>query len=76
MAWFDVNGEPLRWHLPVGVLFDLYANTEQLPWEVTIHFRHFPVNQLIRCVGDETVRSVFFNTLKEVSKRSKEMRTT
>ena len=65
--WLDSNGEALKWHYPVGVLFDLHANTESLPWNVTFHFHNFPSDKLFRCNTDEAIRSVFFNSLKEVS---------
>jgi autophagy-related protein 5 len=62
--WFDYNGIPLKWHYPVGVLYDLYSN-EELPWTITVHFREFPVAQLLRCPNMETIQSHFNNTLKE-----------
>ena len=40
--WLDFNGIPLKWHYPIGLLFDLYANMENeqanLPWSIYIHF--------------------------------------
>jgi autophagy-related protein 5 len=38
--WLDFNGLPLKWHYPIGLLFDLYANNEisNLPWSIFIHF--------------------------------------
>lgn len=48
--WFDCNGTPLKWHFPVGVLFELTAkDKDNLPWMLTIHFSKFPDGMLIRC---------------------------
>lgn len=34
--WFDYNGVPLKWHIPVGVLFDTLCCTADLPWRLTV----------------------------------------
>ena len=41
--WIDYNGTPLKWHYPVGLLYDLnanevYENTLNIPWCVNVHF--------------------------------------
>ena len=56
--WFEVNGAPVRWHLPVGVLFDLAATTQDpsapggactAPWNVTVHFDKYPDKEILKC---------------------------
>lgn len=37
--WFDSEGIPLKWHWPIGVLFDLYGSSAKLPWSLTVHFQ-------------------------------------
>ena len=37
------------------------------PWPLTIHFRAFPSDALIRWPGPDTGRSCFFNDLKEAA---------
>ncbi|CAB1334325.1 unnamed protein product [Coregonus sp. 'balchen'] len=40
--WFDFEGTPLKWHYPIGLLFDLHASNTALPWSITVHFKaHF-----------------------------------
>lgn len=63
--WLDYNGIPLKWHYPIGLLFDLYASDAQLPWTVTVHFEKFPENQILHCPNREAVESHFLSTLKE-----------
>jgi hypothetical protein len=36
--WVEYKNVPLRWHLPTGVLFDLFAHGDELPWGLTLHF--------------------------------------
>jgi hypothetical protein len=64
--WLDYVGLPLKWHYPIGVLFDLYASQLSLPWSLSVHFQGFPSQTLLRCAGEETVKSHFVNSLKEV----------
>ncbi|KAK8739600.1 hypothetical protein OTU49_003420 [Cherax quadricarinatus] len=63
--WLESDGTPLKWHYPVGVLFDLQCGGSALPWCLTAHFSHFPEQDLIRCQTREVVESHFMSSLKE-----------
>lgn len=67
--WFDFEGVPLRWTLPVGVLFDMCLASKNargtLPWHLTLHTQGFPSAALLRCPGEETLRLEYVNALKE-----------
>jgi len=62
--WFSYQGSPLRWHHPIGLLYDLLAVAD-LPWSITTHFSHFPSDQILPCQAREQVESVFMSSLKE-----------
>jgi hypothetical protein len=62
--WFEVNGEPLRWHLFIGILFDLHGNQFTLPWPIVVHFQNFPTN-ILRCESNEAIKNFYFQSLKE-----------
>ena len=67
--WFEHAGTPLRWQLPIGVLYDLTCGEEaatrhDLPWRITVHFASFPVEQLLRATVREA-ESVLMHGLKE-----------
>jgi len=58
-------------HIPIGVLYDI-LHTERstatpLPWELTVHYRSFPSQELITCDDVTTPRSAFVNSLKEAA---------
>jgi len=67
--WFSYHGSPLRWHHPIGLLYDLLAgdgdHDGHLPWSLTVHFSQFPAEQLLPCHAREQVESVFMSSLKE-----------
>ncbi|XP_046845360.1 autophagy protein 5-like isoform X1 [Xenia sp. Carnegie-2017] len=63
--WFDFNGQSLKWHYPIGVLFDLYGSHDALPWNITVHFEDFPEDELIHCESKEVVESYFMSAIKE-----------
>lgn len=48
--WFEFNNIPLKWHYPVGLLYDILNPPfkKQLPWNINIHFSSYPSNQLIK----------------------------
>lgn len=54
--WFEHNGQPLKWHLPCGVLFDLSQWQDHqhrqrqapLPWRITVHFSGFPADEVCK----------------------------
>jgi len=65
--WIDYKGKPLKWHYPVGVLFDLLCSETELPWALTVHFQGFPHDQLLRCPNEDTVKSHFYSSIKEAN---------
>lgn len=68
-VWFEFNGAPLKWHMPVGVLFDLLCHTPTpaLPWAVVVHFHAYPSGELLRCANDDAIQSLYTNSLKEAN---------
>jgi autophagy-related protein 5 len=68
--WLEGSrGEPLRWHLAVGVLFDMLNEglSPPIPWQVTVHFSSFPEDRLMRLSGLEAVKGQFMSALKEAN---------
>lgn len=62
--WFStVTGQPLRWDLPIGLLFDEHGQGA-LPWRVQIRFRDFPSAHLLKSGLKETERA-YFHSLKQ-----------
>ena len=61
--WFDYEGTPIKWHIPVGVLYDQFCVTSvnnisemslasssgMLPWALTVHFSKFPEHEILHC---------------------------
>jgi len=65
--WVEHNGDPLRWQLPAGVLFDILVGeeaSEHLPWSLTVRFQGFPADTLLRASA-EAAEGVLLNALKE-----------
>jgi hypothetical protein len=56
-------------HVPLATLHDMAAlpSSHPHPWPLTIHFRAFPADALIRWPGPDPGRSSFFNALKEAA---------
>ncbi|TPX36976.1 hypothetical protein SmJEL517_g01022 [Synchytrium microbalum] len=47
--WYECEGVPLKWHYPIGLLFDIHNGARQLlPWTITVRFTSFPADKLIR----------------------------
>uniref|UniRef100_UPI00358F3975 autophagy protein 5-like isoform X1 n=2 Tax=Myxine glutinosa TaxID=7769 RepID=UPI00358F3975 len=64
-VWFDFEGTPLKWHYPVGLLFDLYATNSSLPWNITVHFKGYPQDELLLRSSKEEIETQLMSTLKE-----------
>nr|AWV66691.1 autophagy-related protein 5 [Brachionus koreanus] len=66
--WLDYNGINLKWHYPIGLLYDLYANegaqVQNIPWTLSVHFDDIP-EDLLYYVNEKTVESYFLSTIKE-----------
>lgn len=65
--WFEYEHTPLRWHYPVGVLFDMLGDTTKLPWHIVVRFRGFPSSEILRCPNSDTVKQHYVNVLKEAN---------
>ncbi|XP_069582387.1 autophagy protein 5 isoform X1 [Ranitomeya imitator] len=63
--WFEFEGIPLKWHYPIGLLFDQHASNTSLPWSITVHFKNFPSKDLLHCQSKEVVEAHFMSSVKE-----------
>lgn len=67
--WFDFQGTPLKWHLPVGVLYDQICviSSEPVlpPWSITVHFGSFPQSEILKWDTKEVIESHFMSCIKE-----------
>ncbi|CAG8605061.1 359_t:CDS:2 [Diversispora eburnea] len=76
--WYDVDGTPLK-HYPIGLLYDLHTgyrpdsnSPPPLPWPVTVHFKDFPADKLIRAQAIDATQDFFMNgSTKKVMNLSK-----
>ncbi|XP_038655175.1 autophagy protein 5 isoform X2 [Scyliorhinus canicula] len=63
--WFEYEGLPLKWHYPIGLLFDLHASNTALPWNIIVHFKNFPETELLHCLTKDAVEAHFMSCIKE-----------
>ncbi|XP_043921174.1 autophagy protein 5 isoform X2 [Protopterus annectens] len=63
--WFEYEGTPLKWHYPIGLLFDLHASNTALPWNIIVHFKNFPEAELLHCLYKDTIEAYFMSCIKE-----------
>ena len=70
-GWFSFENVPLKWHYPLGLLYDLFAGASpwpaqreeaassdqetSLPWRLILHFTEWPDEQLVRLDADGKV---------------------
>lgn len=62
-VWLQYGTVPIKWHYPIGVLFDLLKDDDTLPWTVTVRTTEFP-KELIRWSRD-SMESSFIQSIKE-----------
>lgn len=66
--WLEYDGQPVKWHFPIGLLFDLLVGTGPdlgLPWHIVVHFEKFPETQIFRLNSKDLVEAHFMACLKE-----------
>jgi len=66
-VWFEYKGLPLKWYVPIGVLFDLLCADPERPWNLIVHFRGYPSEILSPCEGEDSVKWSYMNALKEAT---------
>jgi len=64
-VWFSYNEIPLKWHIPIGLLFDLLLTDDSLPWQITVNFKKYPEDVLFKCPNKDVIESHFMSCLKE-----------
>ncbi|TGZ85150.1 APG5-domain-containing protein [Ascodesmis nigricans] len=80
-AWFEFENVPLKWHWPVGVLFDQTTGRDpshlrhsriadedddvKLPWSLSLRFQNFPTKHLMRLDLPNACHDAWKNTVKE-----------
>jgi autophagy-related protein 5 len=69
VCWFQDEDTQfaLRWHLFVGVLWDMKTATKSIPWKIRLHFTQYPTSQILPLEHDvlTTIERSFMNSLKQ-----------
>lgn len=66
--WFDINGVPLKWHYPLGVLCDVLVGSDvPTPLDVTVHFKSTLDSQsaLMPFRGISDIQRAFMNSYRQ-----------
>ncbi|KAF9918939.1 autophagy protein 5 [Lobosporangium transversale] len=73
-VWYDYEGIPLKWHYPIGLLYDIHGlqasggnatKGSLLPWKITVHFQNFPADKLIKSQAIDSCQDYFMSMIKE-----------
>ncbi len=72
-AWYEFDGIPVKWQIPVGVLYDYHMGQDPAipgetftcqPWTLTLRFKEYPNSILPRTAN--ACHDNFVNSSKEV----------
>lgn len=73
-VWLEYENTPLKWHYPIGVLYDLYTSSiesnstitnSHLPWQIIVHLNNFPEDEVLRFPDKESIEAHYMSTIKE-----------
>ena len=78
-GYFTYDGVPLKWHLPLGLLYDMHVMSvwdsssehvpsgTQLPFKLTLHFSHSAEGTSVNLINPDPVsmHDSFINSVKE-----------
>lgn len=62
-VWLEANGVPLKLYLPIGVLYDLYAQDDDVTWNVYIRSSDPPQGYMN--LSKDTMELMFMQSVKE-----------
>ena len=63
--WLDFDGQPIKWQHPIGLSWDLFGSSYDLPWRLILHFSDFPSKDLVRCNTKSSIKTIFMSSIKE-----------
>ncbi|CAH8869445.1 unnamed protein product [Trichobilharzia szidati] len=64
--WLEYAHQPLKWHYPIGLVFDMCADTIDIPWKITVHFSNYPTDLLLSPpVSRPAIEAHFLSMIKE-----------
>eukprot|EP01132_Coremiostelium_polycephalum_P004055 gene4055-5077_t len=70
--WLEYNGIPIKWHYPIGVLYDTLVgsdphNITSQQWNLVVHFQSYPEKTILKCQNEDSVKTYYKNVLKEAN---------